>query len=306
MTAARTAAEALLGAGVLILCPDEPITFASGIRSPVYMDIRRLIGDPSAWRTVIEGLGESLRGIGRGAGSGGGSGGGRNSAQFDRGLRGGASLLFRSQGSQAARPGASGGGGGCQGTEGGAGRGCGHHRGLQPGCGSGPSGGGWGGDGLSGGGGIWFCRDVLRFYGSRRGAFASGSFLGVVGGGVGAGRCLPTGGGGGAAVVVRPSPVEAGVLDGRFFRTTLGPDGRGRKPALCGIGPRSGAGLGGGAGRGARPPCSNGVDRSSPRPIPMCAHSSPTWPSTRRGALRGSPLWRGSWDIWPPSIPASR
>ena len=61
MTAVRTAAEALLGAGVLILCPDEPITFASGIRSPVYMDIRRLIGDPSAWRTVIEGLGESLR-----------------------------------------------------------------------------------------------------------------------------------------------------------------------------------------------------------------------------------------------------
>ena len=61
MTAVRTAAEALLGAGVLILCPDEPITFASGIRSPVYMDIRRLIGDPSAWRTVVEGLGESLR-----------------------------------------------------------------------------------------------------------------------------------------------------------------------------------------------------------------------------------------------------
>ena len=61
MTAVRTAAEALLRAGVLILCPDEPITFASGIRSPVYMDIRRLIGDPSAWQTVIEGLGESLR-----------------------------------------------------------------------------------------------------------------------------------------------------------------------------------------------------------------------------------------------------
>ena len=57
----RTAAEALLGAGVLIFTPDEPITFASGIRSPVYMDIRRLIGDPSAWRTVIEGLGGRLR-----------------------------------------------------------------------------------------------------------------------------------------------------------------------------------------------------------------------------------------------------
>ena len=60
MTAVRSAAEALLEAGVLIFCPDEPITFASGMRSPVYMDIRRLIGIPSAWRTVIEGLGERI------------------------------------------------------------------------------------------------------------------------------------------------------------------------------------------------------------------------------------------------------
>ncbi len=64
MIAVRKAAEDLLGAGVLIFTPDEPITFASGIRSPVYMDIRRLIGDPSAWRTVAEGLGETLRELG--------------------------------------------------------------------------------------------------------------------------------------------------------------------------------------------------------------------------------------------------
>lgn len=60
MTADRSAADALLEAEVLIFCPDRPITFASGMRSPVYMDIRRLIGVPSAWRTVIEGLGERI------------------------------------------------------------------------------------------------------------------------------------------------------------------------------------------------------------------------------------------------------
>ena len=64
MTLARTSAGALLEAGVLIFAPDDPITFASGIRSPVYMDIRRLIGDPHAWRTVIEGMGEKLTGSG--------------------------------------------------------------------------------------------------------------------------------------------------------------------------------------------------------------------------------------------------
>lgn len=60
MTAVRSAADALLEAEVLIFCPDQPITFASGMRSPVYMDIRRLIGVPSAWRTVVEGLRECL------------------------------------------------------------------------------------------------------------------------------------------------------------------------------------------------------------------------------------------------------
>ena len=63
-TAVRAAAEALLEAGVLILSPDAPITFASGIRSPVYMDIRRLTASPRAWKTVIDGLLERLEGGG--------------------------------------------------------------------------------------------------------------------------------------------------------------------------------------------------------------------------------------------------
>lgn len=56
MTSAEKAADALLEAGVLILSPEAPITFASGIRSPVYMDIRRLMASPPAWKTVIDGL----------------------------------------------------------------------------------------------------------------------------------------------------------------------------------------------------------------------------------------------------------
>lgn len=60
MASVRKAARALLQAGVLILSPQAPIEFASGLRSPVYMDIRRLIAVPGAWGTVIEALGERL------------------------------------------------------------------------------------------------------------------------------------------------------------------------------------------------------------------------------------------------------
>lgn len=60
MNSDRRPAEALLEAGVLILSPDDPITFASGIRSPVYMDIRRLIAVPRAWEVVIEALSARL------------------------------------------------------------------------------------------------------------------------------------------------------------------------------------------------------------------------------------------------------
>lgn len=36
--------------------PDQPITFKSGIKSPVYVDNRRFPFYPAAWKTVIEGF----------------------------------------------------------------------------------------------------------------------------------------------------------------------------------------------------------------------------------------------------------
>jgi orotate phosphoribosyltransferase len=47
-------ARALLEAGSVTLTPDEPVTFKSGLRSPVYVDNRRLIFQPGPWRVVIE------------------------------------------------------------------------------------------------------------------------------------------------------------------------------------------------------------------------------------------------------------
>lgn len=47
-------ARALLEADTVTVSPDEPITFASGLRSPVYVDNRRLIFHPGPWRVVID------------------------------------------------------------------------------------------------------------------------------------------------------------------------------------------------------------------------------------------------------------
>lgn len=52
-TAENPTAQALLNAGALFLVPDSPITYASGIRSPAYMDTRRLLADPPNWSRVI-------------------------------------------------------------------------------------------------------------------------------------------------------------------------------------------------------------------------------------------------------------
>ena len=49
-------AEALIAAGAVFFVPDAPVTFASGIRSPVYMDTRRLLAVPELWSVVIEEL----------------------------------------------------------------------------------------------------------------------------------------------------------------------------------------------------------------------------------------------------------
>ncbi|MBN1681051.1 MAG: orotate phosphoribosyltransferase [Anaerolineae bacterium] len=49
-------AGALLECGAVIFTPDEPITFKSGIKAPVYIDNRRLPFFPFQWQIVIEGF----------------------------------------------------------------------------------------------------------------------------------------------------------------------------------------------------------------------------------------------------------
>jgi orotate phosphoribosyltransferase len=48
-----TIAATLLRAGAVYLRPEEPFTFASGLRSPIYCDNRLLIGDVAARRVVV-------------------------------------------------------------------------------------------------------------------------------------------------------------------------------------------------------------------------------------------------------------
>ncbi len=49
-------ARALLEIGAVAFTPQQPITFQSGIRSPVYVDNRRLPFWPAQWGIVIEGF----------------------------------------------------------------------------------------------------------------------------------------------------------------------------------------------------------------------------------------------------------
>ena len=53
-------ARALLAAGTVALTPDEPVTFKSGLRSPVYVDNRRLIFQPQPWRVVVDAFAANL------------------------------------------------------------------------------------------------------------------------------------------------------------------------------------------------------------------------------------------------------
>ena len=52
----RSIAKALLEIGAIGFSPDSPITFKSGIRSPVYVDNRILIYHPAAWHVIVEGF----------------------------------------------------------------------------------------------------------------------------------------------------------------------------------------------------------------------------------------------------------
>lgn len=57
MTIESEIARALLEIGAVGFDQQQPITFKSGIKSPVYVDNRRLPFHPAHWRVVIEGFG---------------------------------------------------------------------------------------------------------------------------------------------------------------------------------------------------------------------------------------------------------
>ena len=52
----ETVARALLEIGAVGFSPQAPITFKSGIKSPVYVDNRRLPYHPAQWQVVIKGF----------------------------------------------------------------------------------------------------------------------------------------------------------------------------------------------------------------------------------------------------------
>jgi len=54
-------ARALLEIEAVVFTPQNPITFKSGIKSPVYVDNRRLPFWPSQWQTIIEGFAQMIR-----------------------------------------------------------------------------------------------------------------------------------------------------------------------------------------------------------------------------------------------------
>lgn len=53
-------AQALLDIDAVGFRPDDPITFKSGIVSPVYVDNRRLIFHPEQWHLIVEGFGQMV------------------------------------------------------------------------------------------------------------------------------------------------------------------------------------------------------------------------------------------------------
>ena len=57
----RTIAHDLLNIGAVFLRPDEPFTWASGIKSPIYCDNRLTLTAPEVRTHVEEGLAELIR-----------------------------------------------------------------------------------------------------------------------------------------------------------------------------------------------------------------------------------------------------
>ena len=57
----KKAAECLLKTEAVFFRPDDPFTWASGIKSPIYCDNRLVLSDPQARQTIEEGLIELIR-----------------------------------------------------------------------------------------------------------------------------------------------------------------------------------------------------------------------------------------------------
>ncbi len=57
----RAVAEALLEIGAVVLRPQEPFTWASGLRAPIYCDNRLTISYPRVRRLICDGFAEILR-----------------------------------------------------------------------------------------------------------------------------------------------------------------------------------------------------------------------------------------------------
>ena len=58
---AATVARALLEIDAVVFTPDAPLTFKSGIKSPVYVDNRRVPFWPAQWRVVLDGFAQAAR-----------------------------------------------------------------------------------------------------------------------------------------------------------------------------------------------------------------------------------------------------
>lgn len=58
---ARSLARELLGAGAVLIRPEEPFTWASGIRAPIYCDNRLTLSIPALRRRITDALEQAVR-----------------------------------------------------------------------------------------------------------------------------------------------------------------------------------------------------------------------------------------------------